>query len=215
MGTDLATIAEGETPPSELIAYLDDGTPYDPETGEILERTEETSAAIVPFKIDTDDGADWALEKRASVEGEILALESERDRINRNIDRLVLMRRRRLDWWNFRFENELVSYARRKLATIKGKTVLFIHGKVSFRSSKGSRSIIDQSAADAFVQRWAPSRIKVKVLPVNLTDIEAAAKAANEATESNEYDRLPFVVGTGPQEKATIDTGLKALEKAK
>lgn len=207
MSTDLAIIFPLE--------WMEDGTPFNPETGEIYDPTDQAvidytlahndADTIKAFRVDSVESAEWALQKRGDVEAEIVALEAQREAITRNINNLINQRRRRLAWWDWRFLDDLVTFARSQLK--KTKTAQFVHGKVSFRSSKGSRAILFDDQALAFVRRWAPDKIKV-VESVNLTAIDAAIKAANEATESTDYDAPPFVASTGPKETVTVETGL-------
>ena len=204
-------VPAADAPPGLKIEILDDGTPIDAESGEVLDpASPEVIAAVAAlpverFAVDSEDAAEWVLEKRAEVESEVAALTQRRDAILANFDAMLAQRRRRLQWWEFRFASDLVGFARRTLG--KGKTRQFAHGKVSFRATPGSTAILDDAAALAFVRAWRPDLIKV-VESVNVTAVKAAIAAANAAVEGDDYSDPPWLKTSGPGESVKIETGV-------
>ena len=191
------------------IAFEEDGTAYDPDTGEVIApddpRVLATLDARPPFTIETRDEAELALQRRLRIEGAIAALEMERRTLVANIEKEINLHRRRLAWWESRCRAALVEFARSMLG--KGRTAQFHHGRVAFRTAKGKSHIVDMEAAVTFVRDWAPSEIKEEV---GFKAIEKAIKVAEEAS-GDEYGPLPFLVTGGSHESVTI-TSLESGE---
>lgn len=200
------------------VAYLDDGTPYDAVTGEILDPTlpsvqlavaaQPADASVAErFEVRDDDGAEWCLETLGKIEGEINYLNKKKRVQVENIDKLLRERERRIAWWHVRFAGSLAEYAKRTLA--KTKTRVFVNGKVSFRDTPGRREILRPDDAKAFVRRWRPDLIRVVEQPVRLADVDAAIEAAVKATDdADAYARPSWLLVEGKRTSTKIDTGV-------
>lgn len=190
-----------DPPPGERnIAVTDDGYLYDIDTGEVL------GLADLPelFEVRDEDSANWVLEKRAAIEAGIVARTALLEAAQRNIQALINAERRKLSYWDFRFSPSLTKWAKTML-TGKSKTLQLAQGKIAFRATKGSSSIINDEAAIAFAQDYLPSAIKRKEW-VTVTDALKAIEAAKQAT--GEDIRPDWIVSTGPSESVTISTGI-------
>ena len=103
-------------------------------------------------------------------------------------------------FWEWKFGNDLINYAKEQLANSKSRTYQFDYGKVSFRTSKGTNKITDMDKAVAWAKKHFPDIVIVEER-VNVTDIL-------EKTEHVIEDNIDFIDSTGPQEKITISTGI-------
>lgn len=194
-------------PPSYPVEFLDDGTPYNPETGEVYETSKPgIQARVVWPTISTREEADEALEKRAKIEADMAALVARRKALCANIDAQLKALTERLNWWDVRYWSGVVAIARTLLKG-KSKTAVLDFGKVSFKVGKPSSTIIDMDQAIKFVEDWQPDLVKV-TKSVTLTVVNAALAKAREACGLEEFDRLPFVVTSDPGETVTIKTGI-------
>lgn len=129
-----------------------DGIPYDPETGECLQSQ--------AFQIDSDERADWYLEKLLNAEADLAREEIKLRAITETQGAKVKDAQRRVDSLRRRFDNELTEYAKTKLDG-KGKTVKFSFGSVAFRTVKGGLRVKDADKALAMAQSAFPEAIKV------------------------------------------------------
>lgn len=213
--TDLATTLK--------IAYLEDGTPYEVETGEILDpqnpdvqlamdANPPPQAIADRFEVQDEDGAEWVLERLSEIDATLAALEARKAAVVRQMEAIIKEARRRRDWWHVRFAGSLIDFARSTLG--KTQTRRFTHGTISFRKAKGRREILLPDEAAAFVERWRPSLIRRAVLPVRLSDIDAAIETAVLETEDEGYRRPAFLLIEGEKTNTKIDTGIK-LETSK
>lgn len=194
--TELATLQDRET------AIDSDGWIYDLATGEVLGHAEMAER----FTIDTDDAADWALQLKSKLEGDVAGIDI---RLQALKEILLAVRRekvRRLSWWQWRFAPDLIEFARRKLAGTRSRTANFTWGKVQFRATQGTNEILDDAAAVAWMKVWDPSRVKVServTIKDVLETIDVEAAATGEQPE-----RPNWLKSTGPQESVTISTGI-------
>lgn len=196
------------------IGQTPDGWLYDVKTGEILgvaEGVEDEGARLgmrgvgARFEVDSEDAANWSLMIRTEVESNLLALQARRDAVNRHIDAMIAEQRRRLSWWEYRFQPSLVAFARTLLKG-KARTVQFTWGKVAFRKTKGSTAILDPDTALEYVETFAPSLVSRKAW-VTVAAINQAALIAEDAT--GEPQVLSFVARSGESESVTVSTGLE------
>lgn len=205
------------TIPFIKVGYLDDGTPFNEDTGEILDLASpdvlmavqnQPAAAEVRqrWEVTDDEGAEWCLKRLGDLEATVVKIKAQREAIMRNFDKLLAEADRRIKWWHYRFAGSLVEFAKATLG--KTKTRRWAHGSVSFRESKGRREILSMEAAQEFVERWKPELIRRTVLPVRLSDIDAAIQAATEATEDPAYLRPAFLLIEGQKTNTTIKTGI-------
>jgi len=191
--------AELETLPAET-AIDAEGWIYRVDTGEIVGH----SGASELFDVQDHESADWVLELRSQLEGEITGLAARKRALVAQLDAQINAATRRLAWWDWRFSPSLIAFARSQLKG-KSKTVQFNWGKVAFRSTPGSTQIIDDAAALAFVETWAPDQVKV-VKSVGIKAVQAAQEIATQAT--GETDTPEFIVCSPPGENVTISTGI-------
>lgn len=178
-----------------------DGWEYDVETGEVLGRADVADA----FAIDSPERADWALELRSKIEGDLAGVNARLKAVTAQLQALRRQHERRLAWWDWRFSQGLVAFARSVLAG-RSRTVRFGWGSVSFRQTKGHSEIIDMAAAVEFVRAWWPETVR-RVETVGVNTVLALAEKVREST--GEDERLPFLVTSGPGENVTIITGVE------
>lgn len=195
------------------ILWDEDGCAFDGQTGELLSPDavlalagEMPPEAAIAFAVVDRDSAEWALARRAEIEGRLLALEARKKALVANFDRQIRAAERRLAWWDFRFFADVVGVAR-SLLKGRSKTAAFDHGKVSFRACPARYEINDDAAALEWARVYAPRAIKVKEW-VTAKDV-VAARAELEA-EAGERVPLAFLVEHEARESLTIKTGVEA-----
>lgn len=186
--------------PARETAVTSDGYVYDVETGEVLGLTKVPEV----FQVADHDSANFVLKIRSKIEGGLSAIDARAKAAAVNFAALRAVQVRRLTWWDRRFGADLIRFAKGAL-TGKGRTVQFDWGKVSFRRTAPSRTIVDMDAAVAFVQEFAPKQVRT-VRSVILSGIDAALLAAAE--EGCELLDLPFLTTGDAGDKATITTGI-------
>ena len=198
----VTTETEIEAPgPARETAVDSDGFLYDVDTGEVLGRADLDDR----FEIRDDDAAEWVLELRSKLEGDVIAIDARLKALGEMLRTLRAEKMRRLSWWDYRFSSRLTGYARTKLKG-KGRTAVFAWGKVAFRASKGTNTIINMERAVAWMRTWAPERVKV-VESVSVKDALASLELAKDATgEAPEV--ADWLVSSGPQESVTVTTGI-------
>jgi hypothetical protein len=168
---------------------------------------EQAGDPITPFIIEDRGSAEWALGRRAEIEAEAVALQARRDAFLKGIDAQLSALRRKLSWWDFRYESGVIGFARTMLKG-KSRTAQLDNGKVSFRTVPGSPQIVDDDAAIEWMKRWAPEKVKVKVW-VNATDVVSVRKAADLEFENDRPTVLPFLVISEARESVRITTGVE------
>jgi hypothetical protein len=201
---DIEAIVAPVEGPARNILLDPDKWLCDLDTGAIVGRLD------VPdhFRIDSTDAAEWALELRAQIEQQIVALDARLEALRTNLLTLRAEQVRRLNWWDWRFGSQLVDFARRMLAGGKKRTWTCPWGRVSFRRTPGTKKILDgcMSEAVAFVRAWEPGRVRV-VETVGVKDVEAVMEAIARATEE-EPEKPGWLKHSGESENVTIDTGI-------
>lgn len=186
-----------ETQGPETITTAD-GFVVDMETGEIVGQVDVRPA----FVVDDSASADWVLEKMQDVDALVFMEEAKLRAITECIQSRITAQRRRRDWLQRRFAAELEHYAAGALAGVKGRTLVLDHGKISFRKSAGSIKVGNMLAAVEWCKSFAPDAVKVTESVV-VTPLKALANLPPEIFEV-----------TGPGEKCTIETGIKAERAA-
>jgi hypothetical protein len=177
-----------------------DGFIYCIDTGEILGHVDATDR----FKIESQESADWTLEKRAEIESNIVAIRVRRRAVNEHLKSLEDALIRRLSWWEFRFGSELIAYARTLLKG-KSRSVQFAYGKVAWRVTKGRNEILSPTEAIEYVKLYAPEKVKIK----ESVDIAGVLAAIERAREAGDEDKPNWFVQSGPDENVTISTGIE------
>jgi phage host-nuclease inhibitor protein Gam len=190
------------------LATTADGFLYDTETGEVLSY-EGPSPSGTPvtdsFQINSVEAADWALQLRSGIEGEIAGIEAQLEAVTKMLQARKSAAMRKLSWWEFRFASSLITFARSCL-TGKSRTAQFSWGRVSFRRTGGNNEIIDMKAAVEWM-RWANSDLIRTVETVRVSDVLATHRRIFQ--ETGEPEPLRFIVSSEPSENVTISTGIE------
>ena len=159
------------------------------------------------FTIDTEAKADWALELRSEIEGELAGIDARIKAVTEQLSRLRKQKLARLSFWDFKFRSQIIGFARTWLENRKERTMQLTWGKVAFRKTAGRTEIMDMPKAVAFVRAWAPDAVKV-VETVNQEAIKEARENAVAANFAGVPPDLPFLASSGPGESITISTGI-------
>lgn len=174
--------------------YVDtDGYIVDADTGEIVGHDEPREA----FVVDSVEKAEWVLEQRSAREAAIAAIDA---RLKAVTEQLLAQRKavvRRLAYEDYLYSPSLIQFARSQLSG-KSRTVQFGWGKVSFRSSTGTNTIVSMDEAVAWMRRFDPSKVKVRE-SVNVTDV---LKLKDPGM------RLGWLKSSGPKETVVVSTGI-------
>jgi len=162
-----------------------------------------------PFQVTDRESAEWALELRSKVEGDHAAITARQRAVNEQFESQKAAVTRRLAWWDWRFRAPLVAFAKTLLKG-KSRTAVLDWGRVSFRTTPGSSTVIDDAAALAYVKLWSPASVKV----VESVGVKAvlAAKAAAEAATGEPEGVLPFLATSEPGENVEVSTGIEMKE---
>jgi hypothetical protein len=194
------------------LATTADGFLYDTVTGEVLSY-EGPSPSGTPvtenFTINSVEAADWVLELRSGIEGEIAGIEAQLEAVTKMLHARKSAAMRKLSWWEFRFGPSLIAFARSCLRG-KSRTAQFSWGRISFRRTGGNNEIIDMKAAVEWMRNWMPDKIKSKEW-VNVTDLLDAKKISDRWDEEEEgvtKHPTPFLISSEPSENVTITTGI-------
>lgn len=192
-----------------------DGLLWDAETGECLTKDR--------FEITDDASAEWVLQRIQNAQVRRNALVMKRDAITENLNREIRREEASVKSLLFRFENELVNYARQQLAERGGKTLRLAYGSVSFRTKPGKVKVKDKDRALAWakglgdrmshaikvteefqISRLSPT--EVEKIELFLRDPHAALDAPSDdawMAAALEYEEAA--------ETAKVDTGIKEL----
>lgn len=200
--TDATLTIPTPEPDAERPTAVDsEGWVYLIQSGEVVGH----AGAPAVFRVDSEESADWVLQRRAEVEAEVAKVDAQIRAVTANLRAKRAAALRRLSYWEYRFGPSLVEFARSRL-TGRARTWQGTWGRVSFRKTPGSNAIIDDAAAVEFVRTWLPGRVRV-VESVGLKDVFACRAAAAGAT--GEDVPLPFVVSSPPGEAVDIRTGIE------
>ena len=215
--TAAEAVTDVPTPEADpRVGFLEDGTPYDTHTGEILAPDSPLLAGIeieADKPVDEREAVEQLLERRGYLTSKVEALKARKAILVANMDAQIADVNRRLRWWEIRFSGPVVAFAR-KMLTGRSRTAQFDQGSVSFRKTSGTTAILQMDAAVEFVRRYRPDLVRVEV-SVNVTAIKEAVKTAREqALEMGDspedtdkaFDRLPFIAKSGEGESITINT---------
>lgn len=196
----MQTLSEPRAEVERETAVDSDGWLYDVATGEVLGRPELPDR----FTVDSESSAEWALELRSKIEGDLAAVRARKRALVAQLDALESGILRRFAWWEFRFLPSLVDFARQNLPK-KGRTWRCPWGAVAFRTTQGSTEIVDMQAAVDWCRAWRPEAVQRKEW-VTVAGVREACQAAFAAT--GEGDPVGFVKSTGPGESVTVSTGV-------
>ena len=206
MSTELATIATDIHVAPET-AIDPDGFIYRVDDGEIVGHRDASEA----FAIDSTERADWALELRSKVEGDLVAIRARRAALIQQFDALEQTQTRLLDWWRWRFAAELEAYARTSLEGRKERTARFTWGSVAFRKTKGTNQITDMEKAADWMEEYDADRVKVKTeRTVSVKDVlEVREYVARLFGHDSDEAHPTWLQSSGEGEKVTIETGIQ------
>jgi len=168
-----------------------DGWIVDADTGEIIRHSCDA------FAVTDRDSAEWVLEKMQEVDASIVADEIRLRVIAERIQSRIKHQEQRRNWLRNRFAGELEEYAQSALTGQKARTLILDNGKISFRKTPGSTTVIDMAAAIVWAKSNAPDALKVTE-----TVLVTPLKGRDDLPEAI------FTV-TPPSEKCTIETGIK------
>jgi hypothetical protein len=190
------------------LATTADGFVYDTETGEVIgfEGQCPTGEKFSDwFRIKGVEEADWVLQLRSGIEGEIAGIEAQLEAVTKMLQARKAAAMRKLSWWEFRFAPSLIAFARSCLRG-KSRTAQFSWGRVSFHKTGGNNKIIDMKAAVEWMRFITPDVIRT-VETVRVTDVLHTRKRLED--ETGEIEILPFLVSSEPSENVTISTGIE------
>jgi phage host-nuclease inhibitor protein Gam len=184
-----------------------DGFIYDTDTGEVVGH-DQVPGPDQPWEVNSIASADWVLELRSEIEGEIAGIQAQLEAVTKMLQARKSAAMRKLSWWEFRFAPSLIAFAKSCL-TGKSRTAQFSWGRVSFRKTGGNNEIIDMKAAVEWMRNWNPGYIKSKEW-VNVSDLLETKKVVDSWDEEEGMsESLPFLVSSEPSENVTISTGIE------
>lgn len=172
--------------------YIIDGVQYkvDPDTGELTPDE--------PFFIDTDEKADWLLEKIVNAQADKARALTKLNALRANLEADIKAAERRERSLLSYFGPQLAEHAKKKLDG-KTKTVRFTWGSVAFRTVKGGLRVVDADKA----LLWAKSNGHSNAVKVTesfqvslLSDAQRECAAKSDAFEVKP-DTEVFDIKTG------------------
>lgn len=173
------------------------------ETGEVVGVREPKPA----FAVSDMDSAEWVLEKMLDAETETAALELRLAAIQERMQTLIAEKRRRRQYLEGRFGEELRSFAMDALEGSKKRTLVTPYGSLSFRRAPGGIKVLDSHLAIAWCKLHCPDAVKMVE-----TVVVAPLKEALQAVEGTESEMVPpsdaFQV-TPERDVFRIDCGVK------
>ena len=177
------------------VEWIDDVL-IDTDTGEILQTRHPT-----PFVVDSIETAEWVLDRMARREAALVALEARKQALFFNFEALINTELRALDGLHRRFDAELETFAREKLAADGGrtKTIRTAFGSIRFRIVRASRKIGDMAAAVAWAKHWMPEVVRTKE-DVLISDLERGGDLPIGA---------PWLETRLEEERCYIETGVE------
>lgn len=188
-----------------------DGYLIDSRTGEVLE-----FVGRPEWRIDSDDKAEWVLERRGEIEADLAAVRARREAILANLDALERKHAGRLRALDFRFEGELEAFARSKLAGGKAKTWRCPYGTVAIRKVPGRWTWADVADAKDKAVEWAdrhhPHLVVETVerkVPLDKLKDAAVLHCSQVGDEIVDYTEVARFLSWVPEaEKVHIKTGV-------
>jgi len=183
----------------------EDGFIWVLETGEVIGHVKEREVVEDRFKIESTEAAEWVLQLRSEAEGKVLGLVARKAALIEQMDKVIAKSMRRISYWDFRFRDELIAWARTQLKG-KEKTLQLAWASISFRESRGSNVIVSDEEALRYVETYAPQLVKVK-RSVGIKEVLEAKKIAESITDEKQGE-LGFMKHTGPSETVKISTGI-------
>lgn len=135
---------------------IHDGYKIDAETGEVVEYV----GVQEGFEVNSNESFEWVMEKIQSEQSDIAALNARKAALVANIDKMIRNHQQRENSLIFRFENELVHYAKENLPKGK-KTFTCPYGSVSFRASAEKLEVTNDELALSWAKDHCPEAIKV------------------------------------------------------
>lgn len=223
---------ETEVQEKPYYTYDGDGCPYALADGEVLDPADLDRYQLAPgsepepkpFAIHDRESADWTLKLRANICTDINAIEERRKFLNANLNRQKRQYEAKLKWWDWRFREAFVGFAKTQLKG-KAKSVVFDHGTLALRTAKGTSTLTDDQAALAFVELYNPDGVKRSTTMTTLRETaESVLRSANAMLAREdlsdkdragaEYDlkrateALALIKTEGAGEKVVIESGL-------
>jgi phage host-nuclease inhibitor protein Gam len=214
---DPDTQATDTTTPA--IEWMEDGTPFNPETGEVYSIEELQALGAMPTaqilpSITSRTVAEEVLEIRQKIESKIDGIQKRKAIVIANFDKQIKQQQTRLNWWDFRFKDQLIELTKQLLGGGKKKNYTYDFGTVSSRTSNGTNTITDMNLAVEYMKRIDKTKVKV-VESVTVTDlIKTREELENLCIEKDikpiditKIDFEEFVESSGPRTNWSIKTG--------
>lgn len=144
-----------ETPITEVV----NGFIVNVETGEVLGHIDTGDQ----FAVTDLKSAEWVLEKMQAQDSEIAGLGLRRQAIIDQLDSMVRDNKRRRDWLEYRFGNDLMAFADDALKDAKSKSLKTPYGTLGFRLNPGSIKVREEAKeyAVTWAKEHAPDAVKV------------------------------------------------------
>ncbi len=195
--SDQQILADQEEP-REIITV--DGVRYDAETGEVLE-------SPGGFAVDSQEKAEWVMERIFNTDCDIRALKARRTAYLQNIDGMISKAENRRKGLLFRFAAELEHFAKSALEGAKTKKWSSPFGWIQFRAKKAAIKVADPDKALGWAKKSAPEAVQVteKFMASQVSDdLKALLMADDELREKAGYDLEPAT------ETCSIKTGAES-----
>lgn len=168
-------------------------------------------------KVEDDDEADHALKLSSDIDADLLSLETRKAAMMAQFDRMekrILSRRKE---WQWKYEQLLIEYARRKLAGKKVRSLVLPHGTVSFRNRKALVRVIDQDEAVAWAERHGyHAYIDEEVVTKRFIRKEAALSALKlyETKLGHKTMTPPWLEIREAADTPTVETAVAGMARA-
>jgi hypothetical protein len=167
-----------------------EGYIMDADTGEVIRHID------APFAVVDRNSAEWVLQKMMDADAAVFAEEARLAAITRHIQVRIKEQASRRDWLRARFAVELEQYAGGQLAGRKVRTLVLDYGKIAFRKTTGSTTVLNMPAAVEWARQNAPEAVKVAE-----TVLVTPLKGRGDLP-------LDIFTVTPPGEKCSIETGI-------
>lgn len=182
--------------------YVVDGMIWN-EDGECLGVWEKPS-----FHVDTQEKAEWLMEKLSGYDAEVLALDARLKALSENLGKMKADVQRKRDGLAYKYGPELEKFAKDNLPAGK-KTWVCPYGSVAFRASHGGVRVVDDRLALEMAQKsgWANAiKVSEEFRVSQLTEAQTL-EIKNFYAPENDMGRAFKIVE--PSELASVKTGVK------
>jgi hypothetical protein len=190
-----------EWPEGQLSTFEADGLTYTvDEWGEIV------AVERPGFHVNDSSSAEWLLEKLQEQDAQIVALNARKAAICENLDTQIKQAQNRRNGLLFKYEGELVEFARQNLPE-KKRTWISPFGSVKFTTQPARLKVADPDRALQFAKEHNPEAIKVTE-EFQISKLGADPKA--DLTNDAEFRQKWGFDLTPETETHKVETGVKA-----